>query len=325
MQAIVMTGVGGPEVLVAREVGEPSPQPGEVLIRVEAVPVLYPETMLRSGMFPTPTPTPAVFGTQAVGVVTAVAEDVDPEWQGQRVLVARNDFGSYAEWMCAPAESAVRVPDGLASDAAAAVAMSGSVALALLEAAALTGTDTVLIEAAATGIGGYLTQLAARSGAAHIIATAGGAAKTERARELGAHTVVDHRDPDWPRRLGERLENATVDVVFDSIGGESAAAVLDVMTPLRGRMLGYGWLSGAPAQVTTMDLIMRGLTFTGCSGAQWLAGVAAKRAAAFELAAAGDLTVLIDSVLPLADAAEAHRRVDERTTFGTIVLRPGTA
>ncbi len=325
MQAIVMTAIGGPEVLIAHEVDEPRPRSGEIGIRVEAVPVLYPETRLRAGAFPMPAPVPTVFGMQAVGIVDAAAEDVDPDWIGRRVLVARNDFGTYADQVCAPAESAVRVPDGLSAESAAAVAASGSVAVALLDTAALTGADTVLIEAAATGIGGYLTQLAARSGVARIIATAGGPDKTERARELGAHAVVDHLDPNWPQRLAELLGDTTIDVVFDSIGGDTAAPLLDLMTPLRGRMLGYGWLSGAPAQVTTTDLIMRGLTFTGCSGLPWLAGVADRRAEVLRRAAEGELTPLIDSVLPLTDAERAHRLVDDRRTLGTIVLRPATA
>ncbi|MEV5647513.1 zinc-binding dehydrogenase [Nocardia sp. NPDC052254] len=325
MQAIVMTAVGGPEVLIAREVDEPHLESGEIGVRVEAAPVLYPETRLRAGAFPMPVPVPTVFGMQAVGIVDAVAEDVDPDWIGRRVLVARNDFGTYADRVCAPAATAVPVPDGLTAESAAAVAASGSVASALLDAAGLTGADTVLIEAAATGIGGYLTQLAARSGATRIIATAGGPGKIERARELGAHAVVDHLDPHWPQRLADLLGDSTIDVVFDSIGGDTAALLLDLMTPLRGRMLGYGWLSGAPAQITTTDLIMRGLTFVGCSGPQWLAGVADRRAEVLRRAAEGELTPLIDSVLPLTEAQRAHRLVDERRTRGTIVLRPATA
>lgn len=325
MQAIVMTAVGGPEVLVACEVEVPRPRSGQILVRVEAVPVLYPETRLRAGAFPMPAPVPTVFGMQAVGIVDAVAEDVAPDWIGKRVLVARNDFGTYAEWVCAPAGAAVPVPDGLAAESAAAVAASGSVAAALFDTAAPTGADTVLIEAAATGIGGYLTQLAAQFGTPRIIATAGGPEKVERAHELGAHTVIDHADPHWPQRLAEQLGDTTIDVVFDSIGGDTAAPLLDLMTPLRGRMLGYGWLSGSSAQITTTDLIMRGLTFVGCSGSQWLAGVAKRRAAVLQQAADGELTALIDSVLPLTEAERAHRLVDERRTRGTIVLQPATA
>ncbi|MFI6866393.1 zinc-binding alcohol dehydrogenase family protein [Nocardia sp. NPDC050406] len=322
MQAIVMTGTGGPEVLVAREVPEPRPRVGEVLIRSAAVPVLFPETLLRSGAFPLPVEGPLVFGTQAVGVVVEVGDGVDAGLIGQRVLVASDSFGTYAEFVCAPAESAVAVPEGLSSVEAAAVAMSGSVALPLLETARLTGTETVVIEVGATGVGGYLTQLAKEFGAARVIATAGGTAKMRRARELGADEVVDHSDAAWPQRLREILGGTTVDVVFDSLGGESASALLDLMTPLRGRMLSYGWLSGAPAQVTAMDLIGRGLTLIGCAGPEWLAGVARARGAVLDRAATGSVTVLTDRVLPLAQASEAHRVIGERLTMGTVVLRP---
>ncbi len=318
-----MTATGGPEVLVAQEVPAPEPKAGEVLVRTEAVPVLFPETMVRSGAFPAPLPLPLVFGTQAVGTVTDIGAGVDAALIGQRVLVAKDDFGTYAEQVCAPATSAVPIPAGLSSEEAAAVSMSGSVALPLLKAANLTGTETVLIEAAATGIGGYLTQLAKEAGAARVIATAGGPDKAGQAREFGADVVIDHLDPQWPQRVRETLDGATLDVVFDSIGGESALAVLDLMTPLSGRMLSYGFLSGAPAQVSAMDLIMRGLTLIGCSGPQWLAGVAQARGAALERAATGTLTPLIDRVLPLEQAARAHRLVADRATRGTIVLRPG--
>lgn len=315
-----MSGTGGPEVLQVRDVARPRPQRGEILLRTEAVPVLYPETLIRAGVYPAPATSPQIFGIQAVGVVAEVGAGADPRLRGQRVLVAGT--GTWAEWVCAPADSAVPVPDGLDPENAAAVAMSCSVALTLLDAAAASSAETVLVEAAATGVGGYLTQLARRNGAGTVIATAGGQDKTERARELGADEVIDHRDPDWPQRLRDLLGTDTVDLVFDAVGGPSAAALLDVMTPLRGRMLGYGWLSGAPAQVTTMDLIMRGLSFTGCSGPDWLAAVAERRARALELAATGAVTVLIDRVLPLDRATEAHRLVDQRATLGTIVLRP---
>ncbi|MEV6769000.1 zinc-binding dehydrogenase [Nocardia sp. NPDC051030] len=317
-----MTATGGPEVLVAQDVPAPRPQPGEVLVRNEAIPVLYPETLVRSGAFPIPIPLPLIFGTQAVGVITEVGAGVDAALIGQRVAVASNGFGTFAELVSVPAESTVRIPDGLPSADAAAVMMSGSVAIPLLETAKLTGTETVLIEAAATGVGGYLTQLAKEYGAARVIATAGGPEKADRAREFGADEVIDHLDPNWPERLREILGGATIDVVFDSIGGESARTVLDLMTPLRGRMLSYGLLSGGFAQVSAMDLVMRGLTLIGCSGADWLAGVAQARGAALERAAAGSLTPLVDRVLPLDQAAHAHQLIEDRAVKGTIILQP---
>ncbi len=322
MQAIVMTGTGGPDVLVAQDVAAPHPGPGELVIRAEAIPVLFPETKLRSGEFPMATEPPVVFGFQAAGVVVEIGDGVDAGLLGRRVMVATAGFGSYAEFVCGPASSVTTIPDSLASVDAAAVLMDGSVALPLLATAALTGTETVLIEAAATGVGSALTQLAKEFGAAHVIATAGGPEKAARAKELGADEVIDHNAPDWPTRLRETLNGTTLDVVFDSIGGTTARDLLAAMTPVRGRILSYGWLSGAPAQVSTMDLLPYGLTLTVCAGSAWLAGVSRSGTAVLDRAITGTLTPRIDSVLPLAEAAKAHQLIEQRSPIGKIILRP---
>ncbi|MFI6998508.1 zinc-binding alcohol dehydrogenase family protein [Nocardia sp. NPDC050175] len=325
VKAIVMTGTGGPEVLVLQEVPTPQAGPGDVVIRAEAIPVLFPETKLRSGEFPLGVEPPLVFGFQAAGVVIEVGADVDPALIGRRVTVATMGFGSYAEFVSAPANSVTLIPDSLSSVDAAAVLMSGSVALPLLETAALASTETVLIEAAATGIGSYLTQLAKEYGAARIIATAGGPTKAEQARKLGADEVIDHNDPEWPTRLRETLSGTTLDVVFDSIGGPAALDLLDTMTPLRGRMLSYGWLSGTPAQLTATDLITRGLTLTGCAGPDWLSRVANARTTTLHRAATGGLAPLIEAVLPLDQAAHAHHLIENRAPLGKYILQPHPA
>ncbi|WP_067666694.1 quinone oxidoreductase family protein [Nocardia miyunensis] len=321
MQAILMTAVGEPAVLLARELPDPHPGPGEILVRATAIPVLYPEIALREGIFPMAAELPAIFGFQAAGSVAEIGADVDPALLGSRVVAATAGSGAYAEKVCVPVESATVIPAGLSTEKAAAVLMGGSVATALLRRAALTGTETILVQAAATGVGGYLTQLAKEFGAKHIIATAGGD-KTARARALGADEVVDHRDPHWTRRLRDILGDNTIDVVFEAIGGPAAADLLDLMTPLRGRMLGYGSLSGVPAPITATDLLARGLTYTGCAGPAWLEQVAATRAEVLNRAADGGIEALIDRTLPLDRAAQAHRLVQDRQTTGTIILRP---
>ncbi|MGQ4615111.1 zinc-binding dehydrogenase [Nocardia sp. R7R-8] len=324
MQAIVMTAPGSPDVLVAADVPTPRAGADELVVRAEAIPVLYPETKLRSGEFQLDAPLPLVFGFQAAGVVTEVGMRVDPALIGRRVVVSTQGCGAYAEFVAAPAGSATPIPDSLSFVDAAAVLMNGSVAIPLLETAALTGAETVLIEAAATGVGSALAQLAREFGAARVIGTAGGPDKAAHARKLGADEAIDHNDPEWTTRLRETLGTATVDVVFDSIGGASAARLLDLMTPLRGRMLGYGWLSGAPAQVSASDLLMRGLTFTGCAGPDWLNQVAQARAAVLARTAAGGLDPLVEAVLPLDQANRAHRLLEDRAVLGKIVLRPGS-
>ncbi|NNH72789.1 zinc-binding dehydrogenase [Nocardia uniformis] len=133
---------------------------------------------------------------------------------------------------------------------------------------------------------------------------------------------MDSTDPDWQRRLSEHLGERTVDVVFESIGGESATGLLDLMTPLRGRMVHYGMLSGLPAAVTAMDLMSRGLTLTGCGGLAFHARLAETRRQAIDFAASGRLVPLVDTTLPLEHAAEAHRLIEAREHRGMVVLTP---
>ncbi|WP_280399683.1 quinone oxidoreductase family protein [Nocardia carnea] len=321
MQAIVMTGTGGPEVLVAREVPRPHPAAGEILIRTAAIPVLYPETQLRAGAFPMATPPPVIFGFQAAGEVVEVGAGVAPDLVGRRVVARTDGSGSYAEFVCAPAQHATFIPDAVSAEDAAAAVMSGSIALALLDTARLTGSETVVVEAAATGVGSYLVQLAREFGAARVIATAGGPAKVDHARTLGADLVIDHRRDGWTEALAENAPG-TVDVVFDSIGGTSAAALLPAMTPGSGRMLSYGWLSGTPAQVSAAELIPGGLTLAACAGPAWQQR--ADRAQADILARVPALVPPVETTLPLDQAARAHELVESRHPLGKVVLRPAT-
>lgn len=317
MRAIVMHETGGPEVLKLEEVPQPAAGPGQVVIRTEAIGVSYTEAALRAGGFPLPAPLPAVFGFEAAGVITEAGDGVGTELTGRRVVVMNTGLGAYAEYVAAQAGTATLVPDGLSSADAVAVANFGAVALCLLRAAQLTGTETVLIEAAAGGVGGYLTQLARQQGAGRVIGTAGSAAKQAHARGLGADDLLDHTDPGWPAKLGE----GAVGAVFESLGGDTTAKLLDALTPGTGRILLYGLLTGLPA-IAPVDLMTRGLTLIGCAGLDWLARVQAARADVFQLVAHGQLKPQIDSVLPLADAATAHERFDARAAMGKIVLVP---
>lgn len=319
MQAIVMTGTGEPEVLVPREIPRPRPDNGEVLIRAAAIPVLYPETLLRSGIFPMAAPPPLVFGHQVAGEIIEVGAGVARDLAGRRVVAATTGAGSYAEFVCAPLENTTFIPDGVSADDAAATMMSGSIALALLETANLTGTETVLVEAGATGVGSYLVQLAHEFGAARVIATAGGSPKTDHARALGADEVIDHRTEGWADTLTASTPG-TIDIVFDSIGGTAAADLLGAMTPGSGRMLSYGWLSGAPAQISAADLIPGGLTLTSCTGPAW--HQRAGRARTDALTRVPALTPPVETVLPLDAAARAHELVESRRLLGKVILRP---
>lgn len=317
MRAIVMQETGGPEVLELEDVPAPEAGPGQVLVRIEAVGVSYTEAALRGGVFPSPAPLPAVFGLEAAGVVTATGDGADPALAGRRVVVMSTSMGSYAEYMAVTAAAVTEIPGGISSQDAVAVANFGAVALCLLRAARLTGSETVLVEVAAGGVGGYLTQLAHQFGAKRVIGTAGSQAKRDYALGIGADEVADHADPAWTAKLAE----GGIDVVFESLSGDTTGRLLPALTPGTGRIMLYGLLQGLPA-VTPTDLLTRGLTLTGCGGPAWLDRVQAARADVFDLVVAERLTPRIDAVLPLEEAAEAHRRFDARTAIGKIILTP---
>ena len=315
MRAIVLHAQGSPDNLKLEEVPEPVPGPGELLIRTEAIGVSYTEASLRGSNYPPPVPLPAVFGFEAAGIV-AVAED--QALVGKRVVSMNTALGSYAEYTTAPVGAVTVVPDGVSAEDAVTAANFGAVALSVLDAARLTGTETVLVEAAAGGVGGYLTQLARARGARRIIATAGTQAKRDYALSRGADEALDHGDPGWIDALGKDR----VDAVFESLGGETTVKLLGALTPGTSRILLYGFLQGPPT-ITAMDLLVKGVTLVGCGGMPgWLDRVAAARPEVLQLVKDGTLKPTIDSVLPLADAAKAHERFDARIPMGKIVLVP---
>lgn len=311
MRAIVMRSTGSPDVLRLEDVPVPVLGDGQVLVRTEAIGASYTETFLWSGAFEFPGGLPAVFGFEAAG--TVVQAD-DAELVGRRVMVLDTRGGTYAEYCAPPASAITPIPDGLSTVDAVAVGGMGATAVAVLAEAELVAGETVLIESAAGQVGGYLAQLARRAGAGRIIGTAGSPAKRALALERGFDEVVNHRDEGWQEKLPRGI-----DVVFESIGGDSACLLLDAMTPGSGRMLSYGLLSGEWPRIEAADLDMRGLRLIDCARSEgWLHKVEAARTRAVELA----LTPIIDSYLPLAQAAEAHRRFASREAAGKIILTP---
>jgi NADPH2:quinone reductase len=323
MRAIVMDRTGGPEVLREADVPRPEAGPGQVLVRTEAVGVGYYEVPLRSGVFRLPFELPTTFGCEAAGTVVGLGEGADPGWLDRRVvLMDIAGMGTYAEFVAVGADALTAIPDGVSAVDAVAAAVPAAVALTLWERAAVAPGSRVLVQAAAGGVGGYLTQLG-RAGGITVIATAGGAAKGERARALGADAVVDHTDPDWPDHVRAALDGAELEVVFEAIGGTAARRTLALLAEGTGRVLLYGLLTGEPPAIDPATLLTRGLTLTGCGGlGVWAPRVRAARADALALVALGELEPLVDTTMPLAAAADAHRRIEARLAAGKIVLLP---
>jgi NADPH2:quinone reductase len=315
MKAVRQHRHGGPDVLVLEEVPDPTPAAGELLVRVSAAGVNYADVMLRAHepdeRFRPPGGFPLTPGAEVAGTVLAVGPDTDAALVGRRV-VSFIMFGGYAELAVVPAATAIPIPDDLDDHTALALFAQGATAVGVIDAAKVTAEDTVLVEAAAGGVGTLLVQLAKRAGAT-VIAAASSAGKLDLARSLGADRIVDYSREGWTEGVGP------VTVVLEAAGGKTGAEAYKLLSPF-GRMVLYGYASGEPAAITLTDVLTVGAAVIPLSltyDARLLPDYTRR---AFELA--GDLKPVIGEVLPLAEAAKAHVALEERTSVGKIVLVP---
>ncbi|PVG84057.1 oxidoreductase [Nocardioides gansuensis] len=317
MHAIRLHEFGPPEHLRIEELPDLAPATGQVRIAVEASGVHLLDTTLRQGL-PGPMPPPelpTVPGREVAGTVDLVGEGVDPAWLGRPVVAHLGMVpGGYAEQAVTSVDNLIP-RDGL--DAAAAVALvgTGRTAVAVLEAAAITADDTVLVPAAAGGIG-WLAVQAARSHGARVIAAARGAEKTARLKELEPDQVLDYADPGWAELVDQRPS-----VVLDGVGGGIGRQSLELLQP-GGRMVMFGYSSGTPTAFTTDDVVSRSLSVSWTLGPRIMqrpGGPKALARRAVEHAVAGDWAPLV-TAYPLAEAARAHRDLEERRTLGKVVL-----
>ncbi|WP_047863727.1 quinone oxidoreductase family protein [Rubrobacter aplysinae] len=324
MRAIRVEEPGGPDALVLRDVAEPEPGAREVLIRVEVAGVNYADTGVRAGMMfgPHAHELPVTPGFEVAGTVAALGEGVAGPEEGTRV-VAVLDSGGYAEYAVAGAGSLVEVPDGVSLEAAtAALLVQGITAYGTLhDAGRLAAGESVLVQAAAGGVGSLAVQLARIAGAETVIGTAGSEEKREFVRSLGADLAVDYGEDDWPERVLEATDGRGADVVLESVGGDAGARAFECLAPL-GRLVMFGAASGSPMPPPDlMRMNVQGQTVTGFGGPWIRPGRAgAAREEISRNIASGELEPVIGLSLPLERAAEAHRALENRETTGKILL-----
>jgi NADPH:quinone reductase len=320
MYAIVVRAFGGPEVLTLGTADLPRPGAAEVLVRVRAVGVNFSETERRRGVYDPPR-LPWIPGNEAAGIVEAVGEGVNAEWLGRRVAFwAPRTSGAYAEYVTAPAAALFALRDGIDFPVAAALPAQGLTAYGLSHAAtALAAGRTALIHAAAGGVGAFLAQLL-RDRGVRVLGTASTEAKRAFIRALGAEALP--YGPDLPALVRDATGGRGVDAVFDSIGGPTQADSLAALAPY-GELVFFGEAGGPPAAVHPDELYPRSLKV----GAFWLVTDPPERWAAARddlqrRVLDGRLRVAIGGSWPLADAAAAHRALEERRTTGKLVLIP---
>ena len=326
MHAIRLHAFGPAANLRYEEVEDPRPGPGQVRIAVAASGVHLIDTALRAGrpMGPLPLPElPTIPGREVAGTVDAVGPDVDEGWVGRRVVAHLGlASGGYAELAVREVEALHALPDGLADDAAVAMIGTGRTALAILEVAALTAEDIVLITAAAGGLGSLLVQ-AARNAGATVVGVAGGPAKVQRVAQLGATVAVDYSAPDWSDAVRTALDGRAVTVALDGVGGAPGRSALELLGA-GGRLILFGFSSGEPTELSAGDLFARGITVSAAIGAritQRPGGLRDLEEQALEAAADGGLVPLVQR-FALADAAAAHEAIERRATIGKTVLVP---
>ncbi|MDX2157217.1 MAG: quinone oxidoreductase [Hyphomicrobiaceae bacterium] len=321
--AIVLRETGGPEVLKVEPVDVGPPGPGEVRLRQTAVGVNFHDCYVRSGLYKT-LKLPGIPGLEAAGIVDAIGPDVTGFRAGDRVAYFTAAYGGYASERIARAADLVRLPETIDDRTAASVMVKGLTAHMLLHRVhPIVEGNRILVHAAVGGVGILLCQWASRLGA-EVIGTVGSREKAAIARRNGCHHVILYREEDFVARVREITGGRGVDVAYDSVGKDTFLGSLDCLGRL-GHLVNFGQSSGpvAPFEVSRLSArstsVTRPMLFhhtTETATRDRMAGTL------FSALADGTIRAGTPETLPLAEAAAAHRRLEQRRTSGALVLVP---
>jgi NADPH2:quinone reductase len=327
MRAVRLHQFGPAENLVLDEVPDPWPGSDQVRIRVRAAGVHVLDTVIRSGASGGPFPLPelpTIPGREVAGVVDEIGADVDPSWLGRRVVAHLGQAsGGYAQLAVAYRSALHAIPDGLDDAEAVAMIGTGRTAFGILEAAAITAADVVLVTGASGGLGVLLVQLAHHAGAT-VVGVAGGPRKVAIVAQQGADLAVDYSVDGWADQVRSRLGEREVSVVLQAVGGELGRGAVALLGD-KGRVVVYGWSGGDGPVGLTDEQHARGIVEIDDLGRRIMTrpgGMRALEDISLGSAARGEVVPLVGQVFPLADAAAAHRAVESRATIGKTVLRP---
>lgn len=323
MRAIRQYEFGPPAVLRYETVLDPVPAAGQARIAVDAAGVHVIDTMIRrgvdSGPFPRPT-LPMTPGREVAGVVDEVGPDVDRSWLGRPVVVHLGPAsGGYAELAVAAAERLHNIPANVAAPDAVAMIGTGRTAVGILEAAKLSTEDSVIVTAAAGGLGSLFVQDVAALGAT-VVGVAGGTVKINRARALGAAIAINYLRAGWGDEVRDALPGEHATVVLDGVGGAIGRVAFELLSP-GGRLVRFGWSSGAPADIRPDEFAARGVTDVAITGARLIPRLAELEAAALHKAATGTWRPIVQD-FALARAGDAHHAIETRASIGKVVLIP---
>ncbi|MBL8176763.1 MAG: quinone oxidoreductase [Bryobacterales bacterium] len=322
MKAIRVHETGGPEQMKVDQIDIPPPGPKQALVKINTSGVNFIDIYFRTGLYKADAP--FTLGMEASGVVEAVGEGVSEVAVGDRVAYAMTR-GSYAEYAVVPSATLVKVPDGVALEAAASVMLQGMTAHYLSHSTfPLENHHTALVHAAAGGTGALLVQMAKMRGA-RVIATAGSAGKAARAKAVGADEVILYAEQDFEAEARRLTGGAGVDVVYDSVGAATWEKSLGSLKP-RGMIVSFGNASGAVPAVQPLVLSTKGSLFltrptlaSYCATREellWRAGDVLR------WLAAGTLQTKVHRVYGFEEAAQAHMDLAGRVSAGKLLLKP---
>ncbi|MFI6658938.1 quinone oxidoreductase family protein [Streptomyces sp. NPDC050523] len=312
---------GGPDVLKSEEVTVGDPGPGEVRIRHEAVGLNFADTYFRTGLYPVPLP--EGIGVEAAGVVEAVGEGVTDVAEGDRVTYTGSPLGAYSTERVMPTSHLIELPPEISCETAAAMTMRGLTAAYLLRRIhPLKPGDTVLLHAAAGGVGLIVSQWAALLGI-RVIGTVSSEEKADIARAHGCEHVIRYRRENVADRVRELTDGVGVPVVFDSVGKDTFAGSVASLAR-RGLLVCFGTASGPVPPIDAMQLALQGSVFvTRPALADYIADPGERAALAGELfqhVAAGRIKIEINQRYALEDAEQAHRDLEAGRTTGSSVF-----
>jgi NADPH2:quinone reductase len=322
MKAIQVKKVGGPEALELVELPVPQPKANEALVKLAASGVNFIDVYFREGRYKGPLP--FIPGQEGAGVVTAIGSEASTVKVGDRVAWTAVQ-GAYAEYASVPADRLVPIPHGVSDREAAGAMLQGMTAHYLShDAYSLKQGETVLIHAAAGGVGLLLVQMAHNIGA-RVIATVSTEEKAKLARGAGAHEVILYTQADFEAETKRLTGGKGVDVVYDSVGKTTFEKGLNILRP-RGMMVLFGGSSGAVPPFDLVVLSQKGsLYLTRPTLANYIATrgeLLARSNAVFGMMVSGKLKLRIEHTYPLAEAQRAHRELEGRKTTGKLLLLP---
>lgn len=325
MKQIVVNNFGGPEQLVLHEVPTPAAGDGQIVIKVEASGVNFSDGMQRRNRYVFPVSLPYLPGFEVAGTVTEIGKGVANISVGDRVVAMLPEGGGYAQYAVTASYLAAVLPPSISAQESLALQVQGLTAyLMLKDGAKLQAGQTVLIHAAAGGVGTLLVQIAKQLGAGKIIATASNAEKLAVAKALGADEIINYTTSDWVQKVKATTGGRGVDLVVDGVGGDILRDSLVCLAPF-GKLISFGNPSGASTPIEAFTLVNNNQILQGFGLASYFEKPDLMQEAyqyLFSQTATGKLKVHIGQTFSLKDAAEAHGQMENRKTTGKIVLIP---